>query len=204
MKIFNEMSLSEFLRNRVETALQGVKRASENEILGPDLEECVKVLLAKYRIEPLVFDWSGVQASGREEMVSASRVPGFFGGHAGEQVQVQVVTFHVPYTGAFDLLRAKPSSRLGWTWDITHYGAPKTEISFDVHDMEGDSKKVRADADGIISKIKSQLTNLNGEVEKFNSDLPQQLEEAVQTRRDNLRSQAASLGSVGFPIRKKT
>lgn len=203
MKIFNEIPLSALLRDRIEKASHGIMTASEKEILGADEAKYVEDLVKKHQIEPLIFHWDQLETSDREEVVPANRVPGF-GGYPGERTQIQVVIFHLPYEGDSDLLRAQPNSRILWTLDITPIGRPRKEITFDVRNVYRDAQKVKADADRVIDNIKVQVANVNNEAAQFNSELPRVLDQTVRARREKLRSQADTLGALGFPVRKKS
>lgn len=202
MHIFSETNLSGYLRNREEETKQAIEVALEGDILGTDTARYVENLVERYRLNQIVFHWGRVETSSREEMVSATRMAGYFGGHPGKRVQVQVLTFHIPYEGEPELLRCQPSQGILWTLEVTHQVGSK-EISFDVYNDEDNIERVKVNATGEMGNIRTQANNVNREVEQFNARLPSMITEAVQRRQERLQKQSDTMKAIGFPIRKK-
>jgi hypothetical protein len=203
MRLFNEIILSDLLRSRLEQARRAIMSMPSDELLGTDDGALLGMLVPRYEVAPITFQWDQVEVTHREEATPANRLPGF-GGYPGERVNLQIVLFHIPYEGDFDVLRAQPSSRILWSTDVTHYSAPRKEIVLEVPNVYNDGKRVRSVADDTMGKIRTQVGNVNRDISAFNADLPRAITELARIRRDELRRHAGTLDSIGFPVRRKS
>src|SRR5438105_4156471 len=105
MRVFNEYHLREHLLHKEKELRAEVSRESADRLLNVNETEYIDYLVSRYIIAPPEFDLQRVEVSHREQ---DARIPdGFGGSHTITQL---VVTYHVPFTGDPEMLRAAPSS----------------------------------------------------------------------------------------------
>ncbi len=176
-----------------------VENATEEQLRAH--ETYYQKLLEKYQIEPLHLNFEGVYVSSREEQIPGESHPrfDFLVDHMkGKSFSRQVITFHLPYSGTFDLLRCIPNPRILSAPEVS---VTDNEILFDIIDFYTDPDRVKREADQILDVIKKQSENLASNVEGYNTALPGQIKKTIEQRKEQLQKQSNVVGSLGYPVK---
>jgi hypothetical protein len=92
-----------------------------------------------------------------------------------------------------------PSTRLLWTAEV---GISGNTISFDIINWRDDPEIIKREAEEMISNIKSQLQNVNIEVQQYNAALRQKVEMEFKARKAQHLKQSNVLASLGVSVKK--
>jgi len=202
MKIFAEDDLSKYLDNRRGLLRADIATEDANQLLNMNQTKYVEYLVSKHRVESVTFDWDGVSASHREEMIPAEHFPGrgfMYNVEPGRKYPKLVITYHIPFTGDANLLRLKPSKRILWTFEVR---LNHSSISFDIVNFSDQAEDIKQEAAANINSIKTQYRYMEEEVEKFNSHLEADVESLVSGRRAELLKRANLVASLGVRVQR--
>ena len=192
MRIFAEAELRDLLNERDARLEREVMSEDKNKLLNMNETAYVEYLLAKYHVDPLVFDWDNRSLSEREERITAERFPWDFHVIQGKSYPKQVITYHVPLSGEIELLRRTPTGRILWTSEVRIAG---NQMQFDVINWRDDPEVIKREADEISSHIQTQAANVCREVNEFNSALDDKVNKVVRDRKETLLRQANIVAS---------
>jgi hypothetical protein len=201
VRIFAEEHLGPWLEGHVALMEDAVKGEPKSRLLNVNESEYVEYLVQEYRVEPLVFHWDGCYVTDREEQIPAERFPNafFLDADPGTMYPRQVVTYHIPFSGERDLLRLRPSARIGWSGNIM---VTSGSVSFDVINFRDDPEEIKREADSFMSSMRAQADYVCREVDKYNEELPQMVLAAVRARKQEHLKHSNILESLGVPIRR--
>lgn len=158
-------------------------------------------MIKRFQIEPLRLHFEGIYLSNREEQIPGEMHPksGFLVDHMrGKTFPRQVITFHLPYSGTFELLRCIPNPRVLSAPEVS---VTDDEILFDVIDFYSDPDRVKREADQTLNVIKKQAQNLDKNVGEYNAALLSQIVNFIEQRRDQLQKQSNVVESLGYPVK---
>jgi hypothetical protein len=199
MKIFAEADLREFLDGRLQELSREVHAEDKNRLLNVNETEYVSYLAAKYRIDPIMFDWEAISASDHEEMIRAERFPGTFNVYAGKSYPKQVITYYLPFTGLPELLRRVPSTRLLWSADVN---VRSNDVSFDIINWRDDPDEIRREAESLIGNIRTQSEHNKNDVTAYNNNLEAQAAQIFRSRKEQHLKQSNLMASLGVPFKQ--
>jgi len=199
MNLFFEIEASHFFDARRRELQLAVENASEEQL---DAQEALsRELLKRFQIEPLHLNFEGIYLSSREEQIPGELHPksAFLVDHMrGKSFPRQVITFHLPYGGTFELLRCMPNPRVLSAPEVS---VTDNEILFDVIDFYSDPDRVKREADQTLDVIKKQYQNLAKNVEEYNTALLSQVVKFIEQRRDQLQKRSSVVESLGYPVK---
>ena len=146
-------------------------------------------------------NFDDIYLSSREEQISGELHPksAFSVDHMhGKSFPRQIITFHLPYGGTFELLRCMPNPRVLSTPEVS---VTDNEILFDVIDFYSDPDRVKRETDQTLNVIKEQYQNLAKNVEEYNTALLSQVVKFIEQRRDQLQKRSSVVESLGYPVK---
>ncbi len=199
MHLFFEIEASHFFDARKRELKLAVENASKEQLDSQEVFS--RELLKRFRVEPLYLHFDDIYLSSREEQIPGELHPksAFLVDHMrGESFPRQVITFHLPYSGTFELLRCIPNPRVLSAPEVS---VTDNEILFDIIDFYSDSERVKRDADQKIDVIKKQSQNLFNNVEEYNTSLLSQIVKIIEQRRDQLQKRSSVVESLGYPVK---
>ena len=198
MELFHEGSLRDVLENQKAKLKQEVESQQQNYLLNANETQLVAHLADKYRIEPVVLQEDKVYATDREAMVPAERYQGFET-NMRRACRKQVVRYHLPFTGDFNLLKYMPSTRILWTQNVP---VENGEVCFDAIVWHDDSESVKREWEEFLNSLRTQVGYSTSEVNAYNARLEPEVLGMIQRRKAEVLKRNSLLGSLGVPLRK--
>jgi hypothetical protein len=198
--IFAEEELRGYLEHKAHAVLTEIEKETNDYLLNVNEDDYVRHKTALMLVEEVVIHVEHVYASSSERMIPASAFPSDFPcSRSGGSYKKNVITFHFPVSGNFQLLRTMPTRRSFWTMPVDFENA---EILIDVINFRDDAGVISGAKDQHISSILAQLERVNEEVRQFNLQVDSRVRSAVQARKDHILKQTGVLAALGVPIKK--
>jgi hypothetical protein len=194
-KIFAEQALDQHLGGKLSGLEQEIYAEAAAKLLGFNEDQYIEYLVSKYAQEPLDIHFDNAEVSSEERYVQGWD----WFDQTRKTYLKQVITYHIPFSGDFQLLHFRPSTWIAWSMPVDIEGQ---NISIGIVDNNNDPKEVKNEFDQIKEKIKTNLDHLNHDIASFNSNLAQRAREILAPRRKDLSAQQNVLTSLGVPIRK--
>jgi hypothetical protein len=174
--VFSKGRLSDHLAQRMERAVAAAAARPSSEIIN-DPENVIQSVVAKFRVEPLVFDFESMTRSGALE--TTIKVRGY---DSGRIIDVPATGFEysVPFTGDPDLLWLRAST-------FTHAPQPLVEVRGNSVVMEFSSQEITAEwVKSEVSSARSRLVQgadwSLSEVTQWNAALEGSVASSVRRR----------------------
>jgi len=199
MRIFNEIRLSDYLDHNIESIKEEIKSLSRNELLNINESEYIQYLTNKYSVDPLMIDWDSLSITDREDEIYLEGDYPQYRIYGGGNVQRQVITYHLSFTGNREIFRFYSSHKLSWTHDIQ---LANTEFRFDIVNWHNDAKRLSQEADSIVNKIRQQIQNIELEINKYNQSVENTAANIVSAFKKKHLAQSDLLSKLGVPIKK--
>jgi hypothetical protein len=198
MRIFAEGELSSFLEAQRAALRDEIRSENKNKLLNVNEADYVDYLVEKYTTPEIELHRDAISVSAHEELIRAEYFPHDFFVYEGKQYPKQVVTYHLPFSGASELLRLKPSSWIMWSRDVSISG---NTIKFKIIDWRNDAAAMKQEADHDINTIVSQCANVNTEIRGYNAGLRHFAKQIFDARKSELLKQLDVLSQLGVPVR---
>lgn len=174
--VFSKARLSDHLAQRMKRAVDAVAARPSSEIIN-DPEDVIQSVVAKFRVEPLVFDFERMTHSGALE--TTIKMHGF---DSGRLIDVPATGFEyfVPFTGDPDLLWLQAST-------FTQAPQPLAEKRGNTIVMEFSLQEITADwVKSEVSSARSRLVQgadwSSSEVSRWNATLEGTVASSVRQR----------------------
>ena len=198
-KAFRESPFSSFTDLLYQKMKNKIEAENQSYLLNVNAAEYLEHVVAEFNIELLNIGFDNPTATAREETVRADRFDIRRGINAGESYTIQVVTYHIPFTGDPQLLRFQPNpSRLGGPQVYLKDG----EICFDVVDYDGTAQRLKQDADNALDCLRSNLESLSQNIESFNRTLQARAKGIFEGRHSELQQRLGVIEALGVPLKK--
>ena len=203
IKIFNEQSLRDYLEARLKKLEEQVQAEADNYILNVSETEYVEHLVVKFLVDNLELDFDSISISTDRKEIPAEHFPG--GGFAwnvesGKRYPKDVIRYHIPFSGAQELLSCRPSTFLLSEVSVSVSGQ---EIYFDIIDFDGNAESIKQRAASNQAHIRQQSERVKNEVTSFNKSLRSGAQRAFRTRKEQLLKRNDLMSSLGVPIKKR-
>ncbi len=153
-------------------------------------------LIEKFSITPIEIDWT--QESVRKEEVMAER-PSDFGRGRTFQRQEIVLKITVPYTGEKPLFDFSPTHFMS---NAPRAWVRETELEFVYQAAPSDLARLKQEHDENVGLLKGCVTKVNELLAVYHAQLPAQVRQLLESRRDHLNMVDTQLADLGFNIRK--
>jgi hypothetical protein len=194
--IFAKPDLSAVLENQFRQMRKEVSQLGVESLAGDQLPATEVRMLEKYSIEPMEMGWDR-ETIAKEEVMETR--PSDFGNGRTFQRQEVVLRITVPFTGDKSLLEFSPTPFPN--------NAPRANVSgrsleFVYQAAQHDLERLRRDHDENVRMVKSCVTKTNELLAEFHKNLPTQVRQALEARRDQLNVVDTKLAELGFAIRK--
>lgn len=203
MKVFNEMSVDQFIQNRNKDIEQEVENLEKDVFLEMKELKYVENLVNKYTIKPVSVDFSGMHGSIEEiDVPNDSLMDIRFPRNMGLSHKRQNITHYIPVSGNIDLLRLKPSN-------IVAHGVEQiklndsNEICFEVRVFDEPKDQIESIRKNKEEMIKVCLSNIEAKVKMFNMSLNKNINGLIESKRERISKQNALLESLGIQVKKR-
>ena len=197
------------LQGTIENHGQGLAKEinsmSENEVLNTSMEDIVKYLTEKWRLDPLAINEPGIQIDYGDAQVDVSGDFRRFILDTSKPFYITGtrVTFYVPFTGDPDLFKCRPST---YSLNPPRAAVRRDELVF-TYDLANDltkdrTSKVRNAFQRDLENTQVHAGRVNAGINIFNAALPENAKQRLNSRREKLLQDRDLVASIGFPLRR--
>ena len=190
--MFKDFDLEGNLRASISKLQQSIE--SDSTILNQNEESYIILKTKEYEIAPLVLYIDKITASHQEFDIPASYFSSGFMMRDRQSFPKPVFTFHLPFDGDSQLLKTKPSTFMMWTDEISVSG---NEIKFEIINFSDEVEKIQKSRDEFLSKLQQQITNINNQVNAYNSELKDIITTSIKKAKAKFNTQADILSKLG-------
>jgi len=200
--LFNEGYLSAAFEGRRRELEQAAQQIPSAHALAASVEELAGELIDRYRIEPLDLDWDQMSVSVEDTRVDISGDPRRLVFDRGGPFLVPgtTITYHVPFRGESDLFKFQPST---FTLNPPRAQVAGHELRIAETRPADATEGLREELDRTASSIKSYVTTVRSDVERFNKELEQSARGAAERRRAKVLADRELVASFGLPVKRR-
>jgi hypothetical protein len=180
------------MRTLLAAAKEEINREAPDYFMRVNEGDYVAHLKEKYTIDPLKIDLDNITVAARETEVDSR-----YGGRG--RLRMQVVTFHVPYSGDSNLLGCAPNPSQIWGLEVDQLG---DSFTFEVEDASGDMSGPKRELELAKRNITANQTFMDAQVNGFNTALEQELTGYFRVRKADLLKKSSALETLGVPIKR--
>lgn len=179
-RIFAEGYFQELLAANEQEVKTTIEREEVDHIINVDEHEYVETLTRKFSFNAPQLDFDKITVTDDERETSGSRYSGIF---PNRLYKVQIVTFHVPYTGEAALLKYRPSQHYLWSTDVY---LENQNLCFEISNPERNIEQVKTEKQRVLSMMKDMLNTLVKDIEEYNKKLPALIIRVFEARKHRL------------------
>jgi|GEM_PF-6185365 len=198
--LFAKFDLADSLKAKQSSIQEQVDSINKDQFLATPYDDLIDLVVNQITIEPITLYEDKIFTSEPSECkVDVSGDPRSY--VAGHEISIEI-----PFTGDYNLLRAKTS-----TWSSVfptgqikqgRDGVGKIIIIFrQPHDS--DPNQIKSSFESNLNTIKDYLSWSKTQVEAFNQSLSQLVKQAVDFRREKLKKQNSLCDVLGIPLKQK-
>lgn len=201
MQIFAQRDLRQFLEGRRGEARQAVENASDDAILGGQLDAVVDRLAAPHRVARLVLACDEMSRTNERRPIPADQFPEGRGFHvvSGKTYPKEVFTYHIPFSGNRALLNYGDTQFAPWTMNVNVLG---TDVTLEIIDFSNDPTKVEQQALEYREQLKTAAIRFDAEVANFNESLTREATDWVRRRRAEAEHRLGVISALTVPVRR--
>jgi hypothetical protein len=202
--LFLTKDLGTELQNRITEAKQEIDRMDADRLLNTTVTDLVQALVEKYGTDDIeIHEDRMAQLPTTEARIDVTGNPMFFhprqgGRHIVDGTRVQ---FALPFSGHPALFTMKPSTFFlgnGPQGLITDDG----EIILTFENVNPTPEQIRQYFNHEMQLLRTSVANVNSDLKGWRSRLPQEIEQAIQNRRQRLERDRNLNGVLGLPVRQ--
>lgn len=200
--LFNECTFDKLASGHLERMKKQMEDIDQDQLLGRSLDDWCDFFGREYHIDPISLNTDNIQVDHNEADVDVrfdfqrdieDKSKPFY-------IKGLEVCYFIPYIGDSNLFKITPSTR--------YYNLPKGLVKGDhvilkyaVVDHASDALQRQAQAD--IDNLKSYVTALSDDIERFNSQLRQKVHDFLNYRKEKLLKDKDLVESLGYPLKKR-
>lgn len=190
--MFTDYDLGDSLRICVSNLQKSIE--SDSTILDQDEKKYINKKIEEYKIFPIVLYVDKITVSHQEFEIPIEYFPSGFFFHDRQSFPKPVFTFHLPFDGDQHLFTARPSTRLMWTEEVV---TSDKELKFEVINFSDDAEKIQKSRDEFLSMLQQQITNINNEINAYNSQLENIIISSMKKAKEKFNIQNDILSKLG-------
>jgi len=169
-------------------------------LITVDREKYVEYLVNKYSMAPVRFAFLDLSVEPGEAEIPVEQFPFKSEGSKGRRYRAPVYRYHLPYTGAQQLLSAIPDPNIPVEYDVD---INPDSVSFVIVDFHNDPDRIKKEAYRIVGMIKRQSEHLRNNIEAYVGELWQKARYSFDLRRTELLQQQKVTNALGVPVRRR-
>lgn len=196
---FSEYDGYSMLEKQKSAVTEEINQQNDDYILNVNKEEYIQHLNSKFRIEPLEIHKDQLSVSTHEELIPAEMHSIDYFMEPGTSYARDVIQFHLPFTGDEQLLKVRASSNSMSAPLITIEG---NCICFKIINFNLTPERIKQESDNIINSIISKNTNLERDINNYNSSIEAIATQALDSRKQKLLQKKDLMSALGVPIRQ--
>jgi len=184
--------------------VEKIRTEKEDYILNVNEKNYTQHLVSQFEIKPPELHFDKKWATESEANISSDRHPSGFILRSGSSYKRQVLTIHIPVTGDSTILRLKPNPAILWTYKLDEKNDDQgRRICFDIINFNNDKDAIEREINSIAGSLRTQLGHIINQLNGFNQELPDFINQTLQERKKNLMNKDEFLSSLTVPVKKK-
>jgi hypothetical protein len=199
--LFSNCDLAAVLKNQLAKAGQEIDGCKDEYLLNVSETDFAKYLASNYKVEPIQLG-EPFMLDPTEVDVDIGNNP-FWGAslHGRRHVKGHRVEIHIPFTGAPDLFRCRPSS---FTFSPPCADVRKGYLAL-VFDRPGqlNAAEIKTEYDRALTQIRGYVANIESECSIFNLGLEVRIHGLISQRRDRLLKIRQAAANIGLPLNRR-
>lgn len=199
--LFVDGDLSATLQAQLERAGRAVDEIPEARFTATEPSIVATDVYTQFRVEPLELTEGAISVEAEDADIDRrmfrdmdQRIPG-----APSTIRGTRVIYNVPYVGDPTLFRLTPSTR---TSVVPHAVCTQSELRFVYEVRSSDVAGTKNSFEKDLSLTKRYIRWSHDEVSRFDEELRQTVEAAVNSRSSRLAQAAEGLAELGIPVRR--
>jgi len=199
MQNYHQLKLSNFLDGQINQMKREIQNEEENKILNLDDSVYLEYIINYYTVEPLKFYWDKIYITEEKRMIPAEQFPFIFTVEPGEEYQKDIIIYHIPFSGLFNLLIYCLPRRYLQNELIKYNGK---EIYFEIINWQDDVDEMKKKANDIFSEVKENEKKYFNEILSFNTDLSKKAKKIIENRKSEIFKKNKFIRALGIPFKK--
>lgn len=216
MKLFNNISTSEYLESNSDKLKKEVTNISDEEIMSCDFEEWMDYLFGKYEISPVI-----IYENNKTETIDRAKIKKYNPFHRHDFYEPEYflndgvkIKCRIPFDGDSQLLYLKPNSYILTTFDVDKILSPSQnecgyiELSLEFTDQELNDKgeQMREFVDKAYESkfcsYRKMIGYVNLEINNYNDRLKSMIKQELDNRKQKATSFDFISKSLEIPLTK--
>lgn len=199
MTMYNEIKLNNFLNGLINQMKREIQNEEENKILNLDNSVYLEYIISNYIVEPLKFYWDKIYITEEKRMIPAERFPSNFYVKSGKEYQKEIIIYHVPFSGLFNLLTYCLPKRYLLNEMLKYDGK---EVYFEIVNWQDNVDEIKKEADHIFSEIKENEKIYFNEILSFNANLSEKAKKILEDRKSEIFKKNKFIRALGVPFKR--
>ncbi len=200
--LFNDHDLRLVIENQERVMLEEIESIEPNRLLNTNIADLASYFEEKYKLEVPQIIEDKITADHGETKVDVSGDPNRFFSNPDRPFYINgtKITYFVPFTGDPDLFKCQ-SSMMSFNPPHAQIGNGELVMTYKITDHNVES--VKSQFNGTLGQIKQLLGGTSNDVGIFNSELRQNIENRIKTRKEKLLKDQGLVADLGVPLRKR-
>lgn len=200
-QIFAKEHLSDYFNSHYENIKTDILHLSEKYILNVNKNDYIEFLKSKYSITKLIIDTDNIRIDSIEKSIPADRHPSHYNVRGGGNYLREGIKCYIPFSGNNQLLNMCPTMRPHLTIEVTVEGQ---EITFELINWECNPDEMNKIIKGEVNKIKTQLQNIDIEIDKFHNSIEDFALPIFNDKKQNIINRSQYAEQIGIPIKRRS
>ena len=200
--LFRSTELTSVLAGQEQLLSKDVRSLSEDQILRTAPADLCDFFLAKYSVDPIVIDESGIEVDYEDIQIDISRRSDYmvFDQSRPTHVAGTRISFFLPFSGDADLFGCRPSR--------TNFNAPRglirgLQLVFMYDCTTQDDTAIKNEFERDKQNLNKHLSWIADDVGRFNSAMRQKVAQEIEARRAKVLRDKGIAENLGFPLKRR-
>jgi len=200
VKAFAQKQVSHYLRSELNRVIESIKNEKDDYLLGVNEEEYINYKISDAHVEKLEIYSDQIELTESKESILGDAFPFEYDVKRGIYYDVNVLNFHIPYSGDPVLFECKPNIYIPTSFDIF---LSDEEFYFQVLNISDDHERIRREKEDRLGVLLDQTANVNKDVKAYNATLDAEIRMAIEVRKQNILANSELVKSLGIPVKKE-
>lgn len=198
-RVFGTGKLGRHLEDRLRELSNEVHSEPRNQLLNVNPTEYIEYLVHNYSVEPVVLHLDRMVGDYDLQQLPLRDRPANRDIDLSGSIEVQVITYEIPFSGSRSLIWPEPSPTIGWTREVQ---VMNDVLSFEVANRNDDTENIKREVNDVIVNMNTQAQHSARQVEAWNAGLRKAAEQVFHARRDKHLKDLGVMEALGVPIKQ--
>lgn len=200
VKAFAKIRISDYLRSKLNRVIESIKNEKDDYLLGVNEEEYINYKISEAHVEKLEIYSDQIELTESKESILGDTFPFGFDVVGAKHYEVDVIRYHIPYSGDPALFECKPNIYVDCNLNIS---LSEEELYFRVVNFSNDSERIKREQEEFLGLLLDQTASVNKDVKYYNVTLDAEIRMALEVRKQNILANSELVKSLGIPVRKE-